>query len=109
VGVCLNNLAVVYTHQERYAEAEPVFQRVLRIYEQALGPDHPRYARTLFRYAEWHVAQGLLAEAESLFERAMAIQEKKLPADHPKALATRAAYANLLRATGRQEAAAALE
>ena len=109
VGVCLNNLAVVYTHQERYAEAEPVFQRVLTIYEQALGTDHPRYARTLFRFAQWHVAQGLLVEAESLFERAMAIQEKKLPADHPKALATRAAYADLLRATGRQEAAAALE
>ena len=37
----LNNLAVFYQDQGKYAEAEPYLQRALTIIEQALGPDHP--------------------------------------------------------------------
>ena len=37
----LNNLAVLYQAQGRYAEAEPLYQRALAIREKALGPEHP--------------------------------------------------------------------
>ena len=37
----LNNLAVLYQSQGRYADAEPLLRRSLAICEKALGPDHP--------------------------------------------------------------------
>ncbi|MEK7436845.1 MAG: tetratricopeptide repeat protein, partial [Pseudomonadota bacterium] len=37
----INNLAVMYVHQGRYAEAEPLYRRSLVIREKALGADHP--------------------------------------------------------------------
>ena len=40
----LNNLAVLYDNQGRYAEAEPLYKRSLAIREKALGPDHPDVA-----------------------------------------------------------------
>jgi tetratricopeptide (TPR) repeat protein len=43
----INNLAVMYMHQGRYAEAEPLYRRTLSIYEKALGPDHPDLGTTL--------------------------------------------------------------
>ena len=40
----LNNLAMLYEAQGRYADAEPLFKRALAIREKALGPDHPDVA-----------------------------------------------------------------
>ena len=40
-ATALNNLAVLYRDQGRYAEAEPLYKRALAIREKALGPDHP--------------------------------------------------------------------
>ena len=37
----LNNLAELYRDQGKYAEAEPLYQRALAIYEQQLGASHP--------------------------------------------------------------------
>lgn len=51
VGQSLNNLAGIYHDQGRYAEAEPLYQPALEIWETALGPDHsesrPRWRTTL--------------------------------------------------------------
>src|SRR6266480_2562845 len=41
IGTVLNNLAVLYVRQGRYAEAEPLYGRARAIAEKALGPDHP--------------------------------------------------------------------
>ena len=41
----LNNLAILYVDQGKYAEAEPLYQRALHIWEQAFGAEHP-YTRT---------------------------------------------------------------
>jgi len=38
----LNNLAILYKAAGRYAEAEPLYQRALTIFEAALGPAHPK-------------------------------------------------------------------
>ena len=37
----LNNLALLYQDQGKYAEAEPLYQRALAICEQQLGASHP--------------------------------------------------------------------
>jgi len=37
----LNNLAALYDTQGKYAQAEPLFQRALAIWEKILGPEHP--------------------------------------------------------------------
>ena len=43
----LNNLAVLYKTEGRYAKAEPLYQRALAIREKALGPEHPDVATSL--------------------------------------------------------------
>jgi tetratricopeptide (TPR) repeat protein len=41
IAQSLNNLAALYRAQGDYPAALPLFQRALRIYEQALGATHP--------------------------------------------------------------------
>jgi tetratricopeptide (TPR) repeat protein len=41
VAIDLNNLALLYDNQGRYADAEPLYKRALAISEKALGPEHP--------------------------------------------------------------------
>ncbi len=60
----LNNLAVLYKAQGRYAEAEPLYQRALAIYEKALGPDHPTTATQLNNLVVLYDTQGKYAEVE---------------------------------------------
>ena len=79
----LNNLAVLYQAQGRYAEAEPLYKRALAIREKALGPDHPDVGTRLNNLAGLYRAQGRYAEAEPLYQRALAIREKALGPDHP--------------------------
>ena len=79
----LNNLAVLYQRQGRYAEAEPLYKRSLAIREKALGPDHPDVGTALNNLAGSIDAQGRYAEAEPLYKRALAIREKALGPDHP--------------------------
>src|SRR5437016_1313345 len=43
----LHGLANLYSEQGKYAEAEPLYQRVLQIWEQTLGPQHPNAAYPL--------------------------------------------------------------
>ncbi len=79
----LNNLALLYKQQGRYAEAEPLHKRSLAIREKALGPDHPDVAGSLNNLAALYDDQGRYAEAEPLLKRALAIYEKALGPDHP--------------------------
>jgi tetratricopeptide (TPR) repeat protein len=43
----LNNLALVYQSQSKYADAEQLYQRALAIREKALGANHPKLASSL--------------------------------------------------------------
>ena len=74
VAVSLNNLASLYDHQSKYAEAEPLFKRSLAINEKALGPEHPDVAPILHNLAELYRATDREAEAEKLEKRAAAKQ-----------------------------------
>ncbi len=79
----LNNLALLYQAQGRYAEAEPLHKRALAIFEKALGPEHPDMALNLYNLALLCQAQDRYAEAEPLHKRALAIFKKALGPEHP--------------------------
>jgi tetratricopeptide (TPR) repeat protein len=87
----LSNLGLIYWEQGRYAEAEPLYQQSLRIYE-ALGPEHYGVAYVLNNLANLYKDQSKYAEAERLYQRALRIQEKARGPDHPQV----AAYLNSL-------------
>jgi tetratricopeptide (TPR) repeat protein/CHAT domain-containing protein len=78
----LNRRVVELYRAGRYAEAIPLVQQALAIYEEALGPDHPDVATAVNNLALLYDKQGRYAEAEPLYKRALAIDEKALGPDH---------------------------
>src|SRR5215213_11418930 len=56
----LNNLAERYKQEGRYADAEPLYKRVLAINEKARGPDHRSIALALNDLAELYKEEGRL-------------------------------------------------
>ncbi len=57
------SIASLYYDQGKYAEAEPLNQRALAIWEKALGPEHPDVARSLNNLAMVYTDQGKYEEA----------------------------------------------
>ena len=60
----------------KFAEAQPLAERVLAAREQALGPEHPDVAAALTRLAMILRNRRELAKAEALNQRGLAIAEK---------------------------------
>ncbi|HEY7417444.1 MAG TPA: tetratricopeptide repeat protein, partial [Ktedonobacteraceae bacterium] len=63
-GRLLHETASYLQDRARYAEAEPLYQRALRIREQQLGPEHPDVAQSLNGLANLYWQQGKYEEAE---------------------------------------------
>ena len=61
----LENLTGLYYAQGRYAEAEPLIKRILKI----RGPDDPRFAMHLDSLSKLKLTQGRYAEAEPLHKQ----------------------------------------
>jgi len=76
VAQSLNNLALLYHAQGKYAEAESLYKRSLAIREKVLEPEHAHVAASLNNLAELYHAQGKYAEAEPLYKRAQAAKLK---------------------------------
>jgi CHAT domain-containing protein len=70
VAQSLNNLAELYRVQDRYSDAEPLYQRTLAICEKALGLDHPNCATSLNNLAGLYFAHGRYADALPLIRTA---------------------------------------
>lgn len=68
-------LANLYQSQQRYGEAEALYNRALTIRERALGRNHPEVAQTLNQLAGLYRAQGRTSEADELSRRASSILE----------------------------------
>jgi tetratricopeptide (TPR) repeat protein len=51
-------LAIVYVHQGKYEQAEPLLQRALTIYKELLGVSHPNVAYSSSNLAELYLEQG---------------------------------------------------
>ncbi len=70
----LNELALVYESQYRFADAVEVWRRARAVTEQALGPTHPDVGISLDRLAVLYKDLGRLEEAESLIRHAIALR-----------------------------------
>jgi CHAT domain-containing protein/tetratricopeptide (TPR) repeat protein len=68
--------------QGRIAEAIPLAQKMLAIYEKILGPDDPKVARSLNNLAFLYMATGAFTKVEPLLTRALVIEEKALGPEH---------------------------
>ena len=77
---CVNGIARSVALQGRYAEAEPLFERALAIFER-ISPDHPELAESLNGLGAVHTHFGRYAEAQPLFERSLALLDRTSP-DH---------------------------
>ena len=76
MATSLNNLAVLYSSQGKYVEAEPLYQRALAIYERVFGAAHPDVARVLGNMAGLYKNMGREEDARRVEER---IQARRLP------------------------------
>jgi CHAT domain-containing protein/tetratricopeptide (TPR) repeat protein len=73
---------LLYYHQGRYADAEPLHRRALAIREKALGHNHPDVATSLNNLALLYKSQARFADAEPLYKEVLGILEKTLGQDH---------------------------
>ena len=67
----------------RYKEAIAPARELLKLTEQAAGPDHPLVAHSLNNLGLILQKDQQLTEARLLFERALQIEEAKLGAENP--------------------------
>ena len=86
--------------KEDNIQAVPVWQEILAIREQQLGPDRLSTAISLNNLAELYRVQGRYGEAETLFNRSLAIYGRVLGSDHPDTAARLNNLALLLRPDG---------
>jgi tetratricopeptide (TPR) repeat protein len=82
-GRLLNEAGYFQKTQGRYAEAERLYQRAIRIRRKALGPEHPAVAQTLSNLALLHHRQFRYRKAERLYRRALEIRRKSLGPNDP--------------------------
>ena len=101
----LDALASVYEAQQKWVEAEPLYQRTLALQENLLGLEHPDVADNLNNLAIVYKAQGKYSEAEALYTRELAIWENVLGPEHLKVATTMENYASLLRLMNRKDEA----
>ncbi len=67
----------------KFAEAIPLAQRALVIWEKQLGPHHRNVATALNNLALLYVGQSRYGDAEPLYKRSLSIREKALGPNHP--------------------------
>jgi len=101
----LNNLAALYKDTNRKAQAEPLMERVVSIFEKTYGEEHPMVATALNNLATLYQDTNRMKEAEPLLKRALAIDEKAFGADHPEIATDLNNLAQLYQATNRMEQA----
>jgi tetratricopeptide (TPR) repeat protein len=83
VAMSLNNLALLYSSQGRYSEAEPLYNQALAMDQRLYEGDHPHVAMSLNNLALLYSSQGRYSEAEPLYNQALAMCERVLGGNHP--------------------------
>jgi hypothetical protein len=72
----VDGLAYSLFGQKKYDEAEPVYQRLLSLWEESVGKDHPMVAVALDKIAVFEAAQKKYSEVHEGQERSTAIRAK---------------------------------
>ncbi|MBO0837004.1 MAG: tetratricopeptide repeat protein, partial [Actinobacteria bacterium] len=67
----LSNLAVLYTHQARYRDAEPLLVQVLQAERATLGDRNPQTLTAFNNLAQLYTWEGRNRDAEPLFREAL--------------------------------------
>lgn len=103
-------LSQTLVNQGKLDEADTLIQRALELYQQRLGPAHPRFGGALKTLASIEVLRGRDSDAETHYRQALAIDEKAIG---PQSAAVAGDLMNLVplwkRAGKRQDARAAIE
>jgi tetratricopeptide (TPR) repeat protein len=100
-ALSLNNLALLYHIQGKYEDAEPLYQRAIKIFEQAWGNAHSDTATSLSNLANLYYRQKKYEDAELWSRRALSSYEQVWGVEHPYTQELQQTYAALLRALGR--------
>ena len=79
----LDALASIWRNGARYADAEPILQRALRLREDLFGPDNAEMLATLDSLAYVEFGLKHLPEAEALYKRMLDLWQKSAGPDHP--------------------------
>ena len=101
----LNNQAVLYLLQAKYAGAQELSRSSREIWTETLGPTHPHVAASLGNQAMVLLNLGQYAEADELLSHAGIIRSESLPPKHPARALGQGAEALVDLALGRYDQA----
>ncbi len=87
--------------QGKYAQAQPLLEKALKIRRRLLTDDHPDTATSYNNLAYNLAAQGKFAQAQPLYEKALEINRRLLTDAHPKTAASYNEVADALNAQGK--------
>ena len=72
----MNNLAMLYAHEGKYAMAEPVYVKVVDLERHVLGAEHPRRLASMNDLGGLYLKQRKYAAAERLLREALNSHDK---------------------------------
>ncbi|KAH7111755.1 pfs domain-containing protein [Dendryphion nanum] len=78
----MHGLGILYTDQGKLDKAEEMYQRALRGYEKAWGPEHTSTLDTVNNLGLLYAYLGKLDKAEEMYQRALRGYEKALSLEH---------------------------
>ena len=78
-----NDLGLLLTRQDRWAEAEESFKRAQRTFQTGYGKESSGVALSLGNLAHVYLKQSRFGEAEQTLTQALAIREKGFAPNHP--------------------------
>lgn len=105
--MALNDHAVVFLRQQRYADAEPLLRETVAAEREFYGEGHPNTMTAIGNLGGSLRQQGRPEEALPYYERALALAREHLGSDHPNTLMAMYNLGNCLRDLG--ESARAVE
>jgi tetratricopeptide (TPR) repeat protein len=109
VSSVMFNLARLYTDEEAFEEAEPLFLRAIEMKGQILGFEHPSMAIYLNNYAGMCAARQHYVKAEEHYHKALYILEKAHGPDDPDVRSVLGNLIVLYRLMGKEEKALQIE
>lgn len=101
----LDNLAEVWSQQDKYHVAEPLLKRSLRLKADTLGPVNQTIANALNQLAKLHYLQGHYAECELLAKKSLHMFEEVVGLEHEDVATAAHNLATLYHVQGRYEEA----
>jgi tetratricopeptide (TPR) repeat protein len=79
----MNNLAIVYSKEGRYGDAEALGSQALEIRRRVLGPEHPETLSSMNNLAIVYQYETKYKQAQALFSKASEISLRLRGAEHP--------------------------